>query len=102
GASFAEPHTEPESVQQAHSQDSQPPAAKKPMPERTKIILSVGGAVLLILLGAYQWLSHHYDPMKVLQEMDRAIVDDDSKAFLKHIDFDKEALLNETAYFDYI
>lgn len=101
GTPFTESALPLKPVEQSNS-DVPPPPLKKPMSKRTKIILSIVGGVFLVFFGMYQWLSSYYDPVKVLQEMDNAIMEGDSKAFLKHIEFDKKALLHKEEYFAYI
>ena len=82
--------------------DANVQSVKQPLPTRTKVMLAIAGSVLLIFFGVYQWLSSQYDPVKVLQAMDDAIIEDDSKAFLEHIEFDKKAIIDKEQYFQYI
>lgn len=102
GASFIKLENGSEdAVQQSNLQMTSPPA-KSPMSKQAKILLGVAGGLLLVLFGVYQWMSNYYDPVKVLQEMDHAVIDGDSKAFLKHIEFDKKAMLDKEEYFAFI
>lgn len=75
---------------------------KKNMKMRTKITIGLIISLTVILFGAHQWLLSHFDAMKDLQTMDQAITSNDSTAFLKHIELDENALLNEESYFAYI
>lgn len=98
GASFSDSVN----VSKAEERQSNTQNPKTPLSKRTKMILAIAGSVFLIFLGVYQWLSSHYDPVKVLQEMDNAITEGDSKTFLQHIEFDKKAIVDEEQYFTYI
>lgn len=100
GTPYSKSEQEAKPVQQSESH--MPPPPKQPVSKRTKVILCVVGGILLILFGMYQWLSAYYDPVKVLQEMDNAMTEGNSEAFLKHIEFDKKALLHKEEYFAYI
>lgn len=100
GAAFQDSKNVNES--KATESDTNAQAVKQALSKRTKVMLAIAGSVLLIFFVVYQWLSSQYDPVKMLQAMDDAIIEDDSKAFLQHIEFDKKAIIDEEQYFQYI
>ena len=100
GAAFQDSKNVNES--KATESDTNAQAVKQALSKRTKVMLAIAGSVLLIFFGVYQWLSSQYDPVKMLQAMDDAIIEDDSKAFLQHIEFDKKAIIDEEQYFQYV
>lgn len=74
----------------------------RPMQKRTKILLSLAAALIVLLVGTHLAVKAYLDPARKLQAMDKAIDEDNQQAFLDQIDFDKKALLDQEGYFSYI
>lgn len=75
---------------------------KKPMSKRTKTLIGIAAGICVALFGTHQFLSSHFDPMKQLQSMDKAVSEQNMDEFLNHISFDKSATLDKEGYFEYI
>ncbi|GGN52108.1 TcaA NTF2-like domain-containing protein [Oceanobacillus indicireducens] len=91
--------TPPPAETQKRAQSSTP---KKPMSKKKKWLFSIAGMFAVVLIGTHLFLSSYFDPMKSLQAMDQAILDNDVEAFVSQIDIDDAAMLDEDSYFKYI
>lgn len=98
--------SKPDAPEQFQGQPtSNPPIPKpprRPMSKVMKILISMAAVLLLAAVGTHLWLTSHYDPIKKLEAMDQAISDNDSTAFIGNFSFEKDAILSEKDYFQYI
>src|SRR5699024_6916693 len=86
----------PDVNQQTHPVPStveKPP--KKPMSKRTKTLIGIVAGICVVLFGTHQFLSSHFDPMKQLQSIDKAVFEQNMDSFLKHIIFNKSSALDK-------
>lgn len=54
------------------------------------------------MFGTHKALEAYFDPIKELKAMEEAISSGDQDAFISYIGFEKDVLLDEKSYFDYI
>src|SRR5699024_3302341 len=61
-----------------------------------------GIVIGILLIGTHNWLLSYFDPVKVVQEMDRAITDNDEDLFIKHLSLNKDAIIDKEEFFEYV
>lgn len=67
-----------------------------------KVLISLFAFLLIGLFGTYKYLESHYNPVKKIQAMDKAYIENNQDEFVKHFNFDKESIVNETSFFNYV
>ncbi|MYL53880.1 hypothetical protein GLW08_11085 [Pontibacillus yanchengensis] len=75
---------------------------KQPMSKQNKFILATLGIVAVLLIGTHFILTSLFDPMKTIQAVDRALIDNDSGAFFQEVSVDEAALLDKQQYLTYV
>lgn len=91
-----------EAVSQPPVQQEEKRSTRKPISKRAKIISCSIAVVILIGLAAHLWLTAYFDPLNDLEAMDQAISNQDTDVFISQIIFEKDALLKEDHFFQYI
>ncbi|UOR11579.1 TcaA NTF2-like domain-containing protein [Halobacillus amylolyticus] len=74
------------------------PVSRKTMSKRSKVLIGSFVGLALLIFGAHVALSSFLDPVKQIQAMDRAVSEQNSEAFLQHVNIDEEALMNPDEY----
>ncbi|MEL3970796.1 hypothetical protein AAEO50_00750 [Rossellomorea oryzaecorticis] len=75
---------------------------KRPMSKKTKVSLFVVGFLVAGLTGTHMILSSIYDPLKDIQSMNNAMLNNSEEGFLEYITFVEDALLDKKQYFSYV
>jgi membrane-associated protein TcaA len=75
---------------------------KRPMSKKVKVSLFVVGILVAGLAGTHMILSSIYDPLKDIQSMNNAMLNNSEEGFLEYITFEEDALLDKKQYFSYV
>lgn len=75
---------------------------RKPMSKKRKAGLFSLVIVFMLATGAHFVFSSMNDPLKTVQAMDRAVTEQNEKAFFNEVDVNEEALLDEKGYLAYL
>ncbi|WP_226580749.1 TcaA NTF2-like domain-containing protein [Halobacillus litoralis] len=75
---------------------------RPPLSRKTKTLIGVIVVLALFIFSFHKIMEARVDPLPAFKQMNQAVADGDAEAFFTAVTVDKEAVLNEDTYMDYL